>query len=328
MHKCVLAPVFAVLLTTILPAPPVQAQATRTWVSGVGDDANPCSRTAPCKTFAGAIGKTIAGGIINCIDPGGFGAVTVTKSITIDCAGTYAGVLASGTNGVNIPAAAGSIVTLRNLHIEGAPPTIPGSIGISVTGGAIVHVENCKIFGFRGGSAIGIRYTAPAGAAGELYVSDTVIADNGTSATNGGIVITATGTGSVKAVLSRILVQNNSSGIRVDGTGSTGGISVALRDSVSAGNTANGVTGIMPAGGTARVNVQIDRGTLASNGAAAVQADGANSFVFVGGTLVTDNNTGFSSINSGGLFSFNNNSVRQNANNGTPLPAANIVPLN
>src|SRR2546426_11184534 len=79
-----------------------QAQATRTWVSGVGDDLNPCSRTAPCKTFAGAISKTAAGGEINCLDSGGFGSVTITKSITIKCEGVIAGVLASGTFGINI----------------------------------------------------------------------------------------------------------------------------------------------------------------------------------------------------------------------------------
>ena len=74
-------------------AAPAQAQATRTWVSGVGDDVNPCSRTAPCKTFAGAISKTAAGGEINCLDPGGFGTVTITKSITIDCTGTIGSIL-------------------------------------------------------------------------------------------------------------------------------------------------------------------------------------------------------------------------------------------
>src|SRR5450755_3756831 len=79
------------------------AQASRTWVSGVGDDANPCSRTAPCKTFAGAISKTATAGVINCIDPGGFGAVTITKSITIDCSNTLAGVLVAGTNAISIP---------------------------------------------------------------------------------------------------------------------------------------------------------------------------------------------------------------------------------
>src|SRR4029434_3248024 len=102
-----------------------QAQATRTWVSGVGDDVNPCSRTAPCKTFAGAISKTAAGGEINCLDPGGFGAVTITKSLTIDCVGTLGSILAAGTNGVNIndslTASPGTIVVnLKNLSIQGA----------------------------------------------------------------------------------------------------------------------------------------------------------------------------------------------------------------
>src|SRR5205823_1437901 len=93
------------------------AQATRTWVSGVGDDVNPCSRTAPCKTFSVAIGKTAAGGEIDVLDPGGFGAVTITKAITIDGHNTMTSVLASGTNGVLINAGANDVVTLRGLSI-------------------------------------------------------------------------------------------------------------------------------------------------------------------------------------------------------------------
>src|ERR1051326_9604822 len=118
-----------------------QAQATRTWVSGVVDDANPCSRTAPCKTYAGAISKTAAGGEISTLDPGGFGAVTITKSITIN--GTkgqgFGSILHSGTNGVNVnDSASGSpnsiIVTLRDLNINGAGTTT-GLRGISMTSG-------------------------------------------------------------------------------------------------------------------------------------------------------------------------------------------------
>src|SRR3984893_12212862 len=98
-----------------LPTAPAQAQAARTWVSGVGDDVNPCSRTAPCKTWAGAISKTADGGEIDALDPGGFGALTITKSITIDGGGgQVASTLVSGTNGIVVNAPAGSIVTLRN----------------------------------------------------------------------------------------------------------------------------------------------------------------------------------------------------------------------
>src|SRR5882672_8008886 len=93
---------------------PVSAQATRTWVSGVGDDVNPGSRTAPCKTFAGAISKTAEGGEINCLDAGGFGAVTIVKSITLDGAGTQASILNAMTNGIVIKGE-GIVVTIRNL---------------------------------------------------------------------------------------------------------------------------------------------------------------------------------------------------------------------
>src|SRR5262249_25076949 len=101
-------------------AAPANAQATRTWVSGVGDDANPCSRTAPCKTFAGAISKTAPGGEIDALDPGGFGAVTITKSMTLDGGGgQVASVLVAGTNGVVVAAGASDVVILRNLRFQG-----------------------------------------------------------------------------------------------------------------------------------------------------------------------------------------------------------------
>jgi hypothetical protein len=99
-----------------------QAQATRTWISGVGDDVNPCSRTAPCKTFAGAISKTAAGGEIDVLDPGGFGAVTITKSIVLDGGGQVASILVSGTNGITVNAGASDVVTVRNLSINGLVP--------------------------------------------------------------------------------------------------------------------------------------------------------------------------------------------------------------
>src|SRR5438309_11048407 len=109
----------ALLLTAAIGS--AQAQATRTWVSGVGDDVNPCSRTAPCKTFAGAISKTADGGEIDCVDPGGFGAVTITKGITIDGGGTFASILAAGTNGIIVNETTNTkTIIIRNLSINGA----------------------------------------------------------------------------------------------------------------------------------------------------------------------------------------------------------------
>src|ERR1044071_6877789 len=101
-------------------------QATRTWVSGVGDDFNPCSRTAPCKTFAGAISKTADKGEISVLDPGGFGVVTITKGITINGTGTLAGILPAGSpaaitvNDINAAVPNSSVVIIRDVSMNGA----------------------------------------------------------------------------------------------------------------------------------------------------------------------------------------------------------------
>src|SRR2546428_5971598 len=134
------------------------AQASRTWVSGVGDDVNPCSRTAPCKTFAGAISKTAANGEIDALDPGGFGSVTITKGITIDgCCITS--ILASGTQGILINTNSGATgdlqkVIIRHLTINGSGGSNGagggGTYGIRVLQAKNVSVENCYIFGFTG----------------------------------------------------------------------------------------------------------------------------------------------------------------------------------
>src|SRR6185437_968742 len=126
------------------------AQATRTWVSGVGDDANPCSRTAPCKTFAGAISKTAASGEISVLDPGGFGVVTITKAITINGDGTLAGILSAGTTGIIVNAGANDVVYIRNVSINGAGT---GLNGIRFLAGKALHVENCNIYGIGNNTA-------------------------------------------------------------------------------------------------------------------------------------------------------------------------------
>jgi hypothetical protein len=128
------------------------AQATRTWVSGVGDDANPCSRTAPCKTFAGAISKTAAGGEIDALDPGGYGTVSITKPITITGIGTQASILSSGVQGViinitSVTPPQTNTVTLRNIQINGAGTTW-GTNGIHVFGATTVFLDNVNVFGF------------------------------------------------------------------------------------------------------------------------------------------------------------------------------------
>ena len=174
--------VLAIAIFVFAFASLAQAQATRTWVSGVGDDANPCSRTAPCKTYAGAISKTANNGEISTLDPGGFGAVTITKNLTID--GTngqgFGSILASGTSGVIINDSATAtpntvVVTLRNLSINGASTTA-GS-GIRFIAGKSLIVENCVISGFTGTGTVGrgISVELTSSAPKNVYIKDTNI---------------------------------------------------------------------------------------------------------------------------------------------------------
>src|SRR5437879_303501 len=158
-------------LMSALNGDQAQAQATRTWVSGVGDDANPCSRTAPCKTFAGAISKTAPAGEINCLDPGGFGAVTITKSITIRCDHVEAGVLVSGTNGIIVNVAATDRVVLEGLDIEGLGT---GLNGVSIINGGQVYIIRCSIRHF---TQNGVNVVSSSNA-GHTFINDSFILFN------------------------------------------------------------------------------------------------------------------------------------------------------
>jgi hypothetical protein len=177
---------------------------TRTWVSGVGDDANPGSRTASCKTFAGAISKTIEPGEIDVIDPGGFGAVTITKAITIDGAGTFASILAGGTAAVIVNASPDDVVTLRNLSINGSGT---GLDGIHFLAGAALHIENCVIFNFLR-KGIFFEPNGPS----RLFITDAIIRNNNDATNGGGVLIQPRPGGNASAILDSVRLRANFSG--------------------------------------------------------------------------------------------------------------------
>ena len=230
------------------------AQATRTWVSGVGDDVNPCSRTAPCKTFAGAISKTASGGEINVLDPGGFGAVMITKAITISSEGFEAGVLVSGTNGivVSVPNAT-DVVVLRGLDIEGLGT---GLDGIKVITGGTVHVEKCTINHLTGS---GINFS-PTVANSQLHVVDTIIRTNGNFAGATGQGIGVTPSLAVKVMLNKVQMLDNVAGIKTQGSSTT-----SVSNSVAAGNAFAGSSAA-----AAAALLSIENSVAASNGTGVV----------------------------------------------------------
>jgi hypothetical protein len=293
-------------------AAPASAQATRTWVSGVGDDVNPCSRTAPCKTFAGAISKTAAGGEINCLDPGGFGAVTIIKSMTIACQYTEGGALAGG-NGitVNMPAAT-DVTVLRGLDIFGVNPP---STGVRMINNGSLIIEDSVIRRFNAANSFGVSYQ-PTGVS-NLYISNTTITQNGNAATGGGILVKPTGTGVGRVVLENVRVQQNSgTGILVDSTGNTGGIAVTIDRTQVSGTGGNAVRGL---GGGAAINVMVVNSTLANNTNSGIVADGAVTFR-VGNTTITGNGflggSGVAMVNGGQALTYGDNRNDSNAVDG------------
>lgn len=214
-------PLFVAAVLLILGNTASHAQATRTWVSGVGDDANPCSRTAPCKTFAGAISKTAAEGEISVLDPGGYGSVTITKSISIISDGSEGSVLACGMNGIVINAGASAVINLHGLFVEGCST---GVNGIRILSARAVHIRKTLIRGFQ---TTGWAVNVEPSTAVRVLISDTTITKNRRGIT----AAPATG-GSADIVLSNVIIENQG----LFGIRSTGASSVLLDRSVITGN--------------------------------------------------------------------------------------------
>lgn len=236
-----------------------QAQATRTWVSGVGDDVNPCSRTAPCKTFAGAVSKTAVNGEINCLDPGGFGAVTITKSLTIDCEDTQGAILASSVSGVtiNITTSAAldplATVRLRGLSINGSGSCGAGcgtrtgldGVRVSTANTRQVKVILNELF-IHGFTQEGVDFNAPGG---DLIVKDCLIVDNGASGIRT-LSTLAGATGIIHTTVDSSTMNGNQQGVRFEGN-SFG----VIKNSTASNNTLNGFVAFPTTIGNAEMNI-------------------------------------------------------------------------
>jgi hypothetical protein len=278
-----------------------QAQASRTWVSGVGDDANPCSRTAPCKTWAGAISKTAACGEIDALDPGGFGAVTITKSITLDGTGTFASILASLVTGITINALSTDVITIRGLSINGF---CNGIRGMNILQAKTVNVEDCVIFRFAGDGIL-VNETNDLA----LNVRNSVIRDN----TGDGINVTSSG-GTVKATLDNVRLSGNANGVHARQSSR-----VVANNSVFSNNTTNGVFADATA---AFATIRVWNSIISLNGANGVRAGnvgGGASGVEIAQNQIDHNTSNGVLVGSGGVIeTFTNNSIRGNGTDGCP----------
>jgi hypothetical protein len=297
MRRIALLAIAAGFLTPLLASAPASAQATRTWVSGVGDDVNPCSRTAPCKTFAGAISKTALGGEINCLDPGGFGGVTLIKAMTLNCGYTLGSILVAGGPGITVNAGVNDRVSIRGIHLTGVNQTAtPGTIGIRILAGQAVSIEDSVISNFGQQGVLDSRTSGNT----KLFIRNTVISHN----TGSGIGLGATNVGVTE-------IENVSSINNLFGMSATTGNSIMIRRSVFSGNSN---TGIETDGG-AQANVT---DTVITNNGIGVQANGT---VRLSNSDIAFNTTGVSST---GGQTYGNNRISGNTTPGTGLVA--VVP--
>lgn len=296
------------------------AQATRTWISGVGDDANPCSRTAPCKTFAGAISKTAAGGEINCIDHGAYGTVTITKSINLSCEGVTAGVLHSGMNGIIINAASTDVINLRGLDINGGTPSAAGLNGVRILNAGRVNIDNCMIRNSIGASPYGYGVlVAPTAGKILVNINDSNISNNGAASTGAAVQVEPNGSGSVVMSISNTKIFANTMGVRGFTNATTGSVEISISNSLISGNTFHGVVAQSEQGST---KIMIDNTQIVGNLSHGIRSVDANSIIRVNNSTITGNLVGLLSANGGSLRSYGNNALNGNGTDGAFTGAA------
>lgn len=291
----------AVLTIALTFASLAKAQACRTWVSGVGDDANPCSRTAPCKTFAGAISKTAPGGEIDALDPGGFGAVTITKAMTIDGGGgQVASVLVSGTNGIVVQAGVNDVVTLANLRFQGGcNNTNLGFSAIKFNSGKGLNVINCYIWNFTTGIDITL------GATGSfVFVSNTTVKHS----TGDGLGAT-TSTGTVKVMIVESHFTENGTGLHAKANSRVTADHSTFSNNTNDGIFADGSGGVSVANAT--------NSTIANNGTNGIEANASGIGRINNCDIFTNGGTG-ALVGAGEIDTWGNNRIFSNGTDGCP----------
>lgn len=289
--------VFAVCFLVLAASAIANAQATRTWVSGVGMDSNPCSRTAPCQTFAGAIGKTAVGGEISVLDPHGYGPVTITKSLTINAEGSLASVLVglSGT-GITVNAGASDVVYLKNIDINGVGN---GGTGINWIAGNALIMDRVKI-----ANMTNIGFNINKSANGYLSMTNSSISN----CINGGLIAT-TSTGTIRADIDNTKVFGCSYGFKI-----LANTQFTIKNSSVSGC---GIGGFQATGGLAVMNLQA---CVATHNASGVKTE-LGGVIRLGQSTVSNNLTkGLDTASGGTIESYQDNYIGGNPGSDAPSP--------
>ena len=299
----------ALALAVTLPAVSAQAQAPRTFVSAAGSDSNPCSFAAPCRHFQAAVMATSAGGEVDALDPAGYGPITISQAVTIEGQGWSYMAPAANSPAITINAVSGNVyihgVSLNGVGITGT------TTGIQFNSGGSLTVTDCVVRNFTGN---GINFVPSASS--QLFVSNTLVADN----MQYGIQVVPSGISTTKGLIDNVKMQHNGQdGLNVNTSTSSQAIKITVRDSVSAGNTGNGVS--VSSAGNTHLTVILRNSTIENNFADGLVAQN-NAAIIVTRSTVSGNTTSFSIATGGQVVSYTDNNFN---NNDTLSPTATQV---
>ena len=303
--------IFAILSLSMPAA--VQAQASRTWVSGVGDDANLCTRAAPCQTLARALAVVDPGGEIDCLDSGSFAPITIDKAVTIDCGsgetGAVGSIMSSFLTNIIVQAGPDDVVQIRKLTLNGIRGSGGGGTnstsGVQYLSGRALHLDNVNIMNFPNN---GIDVATP----GNTTLD--VINSNIMNCANNGIGIGAAGSGLLNVSLKGVKISQGFNGVRAADNGAAT-FHVSVVDSIVSSNSNSAF--IATTGG-GRLTVLLEHSAAVNNGATGVLADGSNTEVHVSNSHIFGNGTGVSATGGAALISYQNNEIKLNGKNGAP----------
>jgi hypothetical protein len=285
-------------------APPPPPAPIRTYLALTGSDSNPCTFALPCKSVQHAHDVVAASGEIRMLDPGSYGLVTITKSVSILGDG-HGGVAASNfADAITINAGVNDRVNLRGLVIEGFNS---GGVGIRFNTGANLNIQDSIIRNFITG---GINFATVSKS--DLNVKNTLI--SGFSNTGIAIRVEGTGAGAVTATISHATLDHGGSGMGI-GTGQSSAVRVTVADSTISNFVQFGILAEATSG--TGIDLMV-RNTTASNNVNGIEASGPLATIWVTKSTVSGNTTGLVVGNSANLISFGDNDVSGNTTDGAP----------
>lgn len=296
-------------------AAPAHAAADQTYVASTGvDTGTTCDRAAPCRTFQYAHDQTNSGGQITALDAADYEPVTITKSITVRANSEEASIFVTTGNAITINAP-NLGVALQGLTLRGSA-TAGNGIFVQAVGHLGVYSMRASQFQGAAPNGFGIKINSNVGSRYILQGLSLNGNGNAANSTGGAIQISPASGGTAQALIDNVTGSRNVFGVAVDGTGSTGGMNVTIRNSIFTHSRVDGVIATTPPGG-APIGVLVERSALHHNINGA-RAFGSGVTIRLLYSSIVGNGLGVGAGSGGVVQSYGNNAINANGTDGTP----------